>query len=437
MITVSHQSHSANAAVPTVSSSPTLTVVDDSDPLVGESPDVPAALPPCCRRCNRCPIHEATRRAASPGRGARGDDGRHTGRSAIVRRRRRSGHRRDAGGLARLGIRAAVPSESTIRRCLRRLARTSWIGWSARGCGCAPARSASAGHRVRRQDTTRRPRRSGNPDASAGRVVPAHRHRHRPIAVGAQTTKIPMLTKLLETLDVRGGDNGGALHCQRGTADYIVDRGGHYMFTVKATAQATQNIEEPSLEQHPGPRQPASSTATAALAERVLKATEIEQRHRFPHAVQVLQLTRTVTDGRPATPHRSATPSPRSRPPTPTPATSPTGYAGHWHLGKKLHWVRDVTFAEDHSQIRTSGGPQVIATLRDTVIGVLRLTRHDNVAAALRHHARDHHRPVELLLSCWDATLPRPSAHPDWLGAGAHPGSSSEAPYGHACASRS
>ena len=38
--------------------------------------------------------------------------------------------------------------------------------------------------------------------------------------------------------------------------------------------------------------------------------------------------------------------------------------------------------------------------MRNTVIGLLRLTGHDNIAAALRHHARDHHRPIKLLMSC-------------------------------------
>lgn len=49
--------------------------------------------------------------------------------------------------------------------------------------------------------------------------------------------------------------------------------------------------------------------------------------------------------------------------------------------------VRDVTFAEDHSQNRTGGGPQVMAALRNTVIGLLRLAGHTNIAAAMRHHA--------------------------------------------------
>lgn len=72
---------------------------------------------------------------------------------------------------------------------------------------------------------------------------------------------------------------------------------------------------------------------------------------------------------------------------------------GHWRIENRLHWVRDVTFDEDRSTIRTGSGPQVMATFRNTVIGWFRLTGVTNIAAALRHHGRDPHRPVDLLLS--------------------------------------
>jgi predicted transposase YbfD/YdcC len=29
----------------------------------------------------------------------------------------------------------------------------------------------------------------------------------------------------------------------------------------------------------------------------------------------------------------------------------------HWSIENRLHWIRDVVFAEDHSQIRTAAGP--------------------------------------------------------------------------------
>ena len=60
---------------------------------------------------------------------------------------------------------------------------------------------------------------------------------------------------------------------------------------------------------------------------------------------------------------------------------------GHWAI-EALHWVRDVTFDEDRSQIRTSNGPQIMAALRNLVITALRLAGVTNIAAALRHHAR-------------------------------------------------
>jgi len=62
--------------------------------------------------------------------------------------------------------------------------------------------------------------------------------------------------------------------------------------------------------------------------------------------------------------------------------------------------VRDVSFDEDRSQVRTGNAPRVMATLRNTAISLLRLAGWTTIAAALRHHARSPHRPVTLLLTC-------------------------------------
>ena len=62
-----------------------------------------------------------------------------------------------------------------------------------------------------------------------------------------------------------------------------------------------------------------------------------------------------------------------------------------------LHWVRDVTFAEDLAQIHTGAAPQVMASLRNLAISLHRLTGATNIAKALRHHARDARRPLQLL----------------------------------------
>jgi DDE family transposase len=60
---------------------------------------------------------------------------------------------------------------------------------------------------------------------------------------------------------------------------------------------------------------------------------------------------------------------------------------GQWQIENKLHWVRDVTFDEDRSQVRCGNIPQVMAALRHTVIGLLRGAGHANIAAACRRLA--------------------------------------------------
>jgi hypothetical protein len=56
-----------------------------------------------------------------------------------------------------------------------------------------------------------------------------------------------------------------------------------------------------------------------------------------------------------------------------------------------------VSFGEDVSQVRTGAAPQVMAALRNLVISLHQLGGATNIAAALRHHARDALRPLQLL----------------------------------------
>ena len=79
------------------------------------------------------------------------------------------------------------------------------------------------------------------------------------------------------------------------------------------------------------------------------------------------------------------------------PALLATWVRGHWSIEARLHWVRDVTFGEDHSQVRTDHGPTNLAALRTLAINALRLTGHTNMAAGLREHARTPLLPLATL----------------------------------------
>jgi len=69
----------------------------------------------------------------------------------------------------------------------------------------------------------------------------------------------------------------------------------------------------------------------------------------------------------------------------------------HWSIENKLHWVRDVTFDEDRSRVRKNAGPQVMASLRNLAISVLRMAGADNVAEALRSCSWNRQRPLRLI----------------------------------------
>ncbi|WAZ26872.1 hypothetical protein STRCI_008534 [Streptomyces cinnabarinus] len=68
----------------------------------------------------------------------------------------------------------------------------------------------------------------------------------------------------------------------------------------------------------------------------------------------------------------------------------------HWKI-EALHHVRDITFAEDASQLRTGNAPRAMAAWPNLAVGALRPSGVKNVASGLRRNAREARRPLALL----------------------------------------
>jgi hypothetical protein len=71
----------------------------------------------------------------------------------------------------------------------------------------------------------------------------------------------------------------------------------------------------------------------------------------------------------------------------------------YWGIENRLHWVRDVTFDEDRSQVRSEAAPQVCAGLRNLGIALLRRSGATNIAAALRTFSARPRAAVALVLA--------------------------------------
>ena len=71
----------------------------------------------------------------------------------------------------------------------------------------------------------------------------------------------------------------------------------------------------------------------------------------------------------------------------------------YWGIENRLHWVRDVTFGEDHSHVRSGAAPQVCAGLRSLGIALLRRVGATNIAAALRTYSARPREAAALVLA--------------------------------------
>jgi Transposase DDE domain len=69
----------------------------------------------------------------------------------------------------------------------------------------------------------------------------------------------------------------------------------------------------------------------------------------------------------------------------------------HWSIENGLHYVRDMSFDEDRCRIRKHAGAQVMASLRNLAISLLRLAGAIHIAPALRACAHNRLRPLRLI----------------------------------------
>lgn len=120
-------------------------------------------------------------------------------------------------------------------------------------------------------------------------------------------------------------------------------------------------------------------------------ATYIRNEFAFPHVRHAFQITRTVT--KLSTSKTSVeTVYGLASHPLISAAELNTAVRNHWSI-EALHHVRDVSFGEDRSTVRTGSGPQMMAALRNLTIGLFgmirrRLSRKIDAPVLLRHFAR-------------------------------------------------
>ena len=70
----------------------------------------------------------------------------------------------------------------------------------------------------------------------------------------------------------------------------------------------------------------------------------------------------------------------------------------HWKIENRLHWRRDVTLREDHSQVRKGQAPRILALLNSFLLALLDVFGVSNVPKQMRAFDAQPLLAVRLLL---------------------------------------
>ena len=190
-----------------------------------------------------------------------------------------------------------------------------------------------------------------------------------------------------------------AFFTKRQVAKAILDQRGDYLMVVKQNTPVLLEeiallFTEPEHLEHLGTARTTNIHGDRVEVRRLWVSSDLAGYLDWPGAQQVMRLERTVIHKRTGKQCQeisyAVTSAPRDRA---SAAQLLQAWRGHWQI-EALHWVRDVTFDEDHSQVRTGGAPRIMASLRNVAIGLIRAAGHTNIAAACRRHAA---RPQEAL----------------------------------------
>ena len=223
------------------------------------------------------------------------------------------------------------------------------------------------------------------------------------VTVDAKSNEIPAFAPLLDAVEqVLGSLTGllfvaNAMHTQTAHADEIAARGAYLLIPAKGN-QPTLHAQLKTLPwaQVPIGHQ-ARNTGHGRRETRTVKALTLQTPGgiTFPHAQQAIRITRTRTRTTTGKTSRETAYLTISLPAADAhPVDLQQWIRAEWQIENKIHHVRDVTFREDSHQARTSNGPAVMATLRNTAIGFHRTNGETNIARATR---RANRRPHDLI----------------------------------------
>ena len=213
-------------------------------------------------------------------------------------------------------------------------------------------------------------------------------------------SEITFAPTLLSQIDLRGVVvSGDAMFDRRSLSAKIVQAQGDFLWTVKENEKGFYQEIDLLFQPHrqrAGTSAPPMDFRCSSTVEKghgrldkhsIIVSSLLADYSDWPHLAQVFKLERqrTNTLGITKTQVRYGVTSLPAHLADPTRLLELT--RGHWGIENGLHWRRDVTFDEDHAQLRMGHAPEMLAVFNNIVIGLFAKQGETNMAHARRDFA--------------------------------------------------
>lgn len=223
--------------------------------------------------------------------------------------------------------------------------------------------------------------------------------------VDRKTNEIGVVHEVLKSLVLEGRIvTMDALLTQRKVARDILERGGDYVMIVKENQEGLSDDVKTVFHGPFSHLLKKSSDETlnmghGRIEERhITVSAELSGYSDWPGLEQVFQLTRKATIKKTGKVRKETVYGITSlTPEEASPSRLLELVRCHWHIENKSHWIRDVTFGEDASQVHCGDAPQVMAALRNTAIGLMRWAGKTSIVSACREYAAQPGMALELI----------------------------------------
>ena len=227
-------------------------------------------------------------------------------------------------------------------------------------------------------------------------------------SVDSKSNEIPAVQQLIEQLDLAGSVvTADAMHCQKVTAELIIEKEADYILQVKGNQPSLQTALNDVITQ--ALEQDDSTTRTHRKKEINRNRTEYRETVVMPcpkgceifgswKGIQTIGMT-----------YRSRIIGGRTEEFVSTFITSlpckvrdiAKRIRQHWGIENSQHYVLDVTFSEDSSRIRKGSGPEIASAFRRLALNILQkdTSIKDNIRGKRKRCAWDNSAIEKLLAS--------------------------------------